>query len=330
VGVLFAPANGGAQTGSLAVSSVLSGATAATTALSGTGALPPGIATLPGALVQFGTTGVGQVAQPVTVNLTNTGTLSALTGLTLAVDTTGAGNGFGLSGNTCASTLAAGSSCTVQVTFAPTFAPKTAEALTGTLAIDSGNGGSASLALQGIAFGLTVHVVGNSSMTIVQGQTAYYTLAVTPQGASSGAIRFACGTLPANALCVFNPAQLSGLPAAVTGEVQLGIAAGAPSSALVSGLRWKRAGLLVCGLLGLPLAWRRRAWKKRYARWWLGALLCGGMVGTVSSCAGSGGSGGSGGSTHPGGGTPVGTYPVTVTATSDGVTKNVSVTLIVN
>jgi hypothetical protein len=314
--------------GSLVVSSVLSGATAATTALSGTGALPPGIATLPGALVQFGTTGVGQVAQPVTVTVTNTGTLSALTGLTLGVDAPGAGNGFGLSGNTCTSTLAAGARCTVQVTFAPTFAPKTAEALAGTLTIDSANGGSASLALQGIAFGLILNVLGNSSITIVQGQTAYYTLAVTPQGASSGAIRFACGTLPANALCVFNPSQLSGISAGVNGESQLGIAAGAPAS--VARMRWKSSGLLLCALVGLPLACRRRAWKRRYARWWLSALLCAAMVCGVTSCAGSGGSGGSGGTTHTGGGTPPGTYPVTVTATSDGVTKSVSITLVVN
>jgi hypothetical protein len=338
VGVLFAPTGGGAQLGSLTASSLLSGGTAATTELSGTGAYPPGIATSPGALVQFSTTGVGQSAQPVTVTITNSGTLSALTGLALAVDTTGTGNGFGLSENTCGTTLGAGASCTVQVRFAPAFAPKLAEALTGTLVIQSSNGGSASLALAGTAFNFTMNVVGNSSMTVVQGQTAYYPLAVTPEGASAGAIRFACGTLPANALCLFNPAQLSGLPAGVSGNVQVGISAGAPALAFDRvrdpgrhrGDGWKTAGLVLCGLVGLPLALQRKRSRRSYPHWWLGLVLCVGMVGGITSCAGSGGSGGSGGSTHGGGGTPLGSYPVTVTATSNGVSKSVSLTFIVN
>jgi len=326
VGVDFAPTSGGSQMGSMTVSSVLSGGTAATTALSGTGASPPGIVTLPAALVQFGTTGVGQMGQPVTVTVTNAGTLSALTGLTLAVDAAGAGNGFGLTANTCGSTLAARASCTVQVTFAPAFAPQSAEALTGALTIQSGNGGSASLALAGIAFGMTMNVLGSSSMTIVPGQTAYYTLAVTPRGASSGAIRFACGTLPANAICLFNPGQLMGLRAGVSGDVILGISAGAPATiAQQSGERWRTAGLLLCGLAGLPLAWRR----KRAGRW-LAWLLCIWIVCGVTSCASSGGFGDPGGAGHAGGGTPPGSYPVTVTATSDGVNESVNLTLVVN
>jgi hypothetical protein len=163
-------------------------------------------------------------------------------------------------------------------------------------------------------------------MAIVQGQTAYYTLAVTPQGASSGAIRFACGTLPANAICLFNPGQLTGLPAGVSGDVIVGISAGAPSTnAQQSVERWPAAGLFLCGLVGLPLAWKR----KRMGRW-LGLMLCVGIVCGVTSCAGSGGSGGLGGSRHLGGGTPPGSYPVTVTATSDGVNKSVNLTLVVN
>jgi len=325
-GAVFAPTSGGSQTGLMTASSALSGATAATTALSGTGALPPGILTSPPALVQFGTTGVGQAGQPVTVTVTNSGTLSGLTGLTLAMDTTAVRNGFGLTANSCGTTLAAAATCTVQVTFRPTFAPQFAEALTGALTIVSSNGGSASLALAGIAFNMTMNVAGNSSMTVVQGQTAYYTLSVTPQGANSGAIRFACGTLPANALCLFNPGQLSGLAAGVSGNVMLGIAAGTPSNAARrSGEPWREAAILFCSLAGLPLAWKR----KRAVRW-LVFMLCVGAVCGVTSCAGAGGSGGTGGSTHTGGGTPPGSYPVTVTATSNGVNKSVSLTLVVN
>jgi hypothetical protein len=166
-------------------------------------------------------------------------------------------------------------------------------------------------------------------MTVVQGQTAYYTFSVTPQGASAGTIQFACGTLPANALCVFNPAQLTGLPADVSGNVIVGIAAGAPAAAWSGGLRWRTAGLLLCGLLGLPFSRRRKTWRM-LNNLRLTLLLCAGLVCGVTSCAGSGGSGGTGGSTHSGGGTPAGSYPVIVTAASDGVSKSVKLTLVVN
>jgi hypothetical protein len=88
VGVVFAPTAGGAATGALTANSLVGG-TAGTVALSGIGALPPGIVTVPAALVQFGTTGVGQAGVPVQVTVTNPGSVSALTGLTLAIDAPG-------------------------------------------------------------------------------------------------------------------------------------------------------------------------------------------------------------------------------------------------
>jgi hypothetical protein len=200
VGVAFTPMAVGAATGSVTASSTAAKVTAVA-ALSGTGALPPGIATIPAALVQFGTTGVGQAGQAVTITLTNTGTTAALTGLALSVDAIGTGNGFGLSGNTCGTaaakgTLAAGASCTVQATFTPTLAG----AQTGTLLIARTNGGGeTSLALAGLGLDFSFAVVGPSKATVVQGQTAYYKLAVTPLGGSSGGFTFACGKLPRTA-----------------------------------------------------------------------------------------------------------------------------------
>jgi hypothetical protein len=326
VGVLFAPASGGTITGSLTASSILSGAAPATTALSGTGALPAGIATSPQALVQFGTTGVGQASQPIPVTVTNQGTVAALTGLSLAIDGTGTASGFGLSGSTCGGTLSGGASCTVNVT----FTPAKSGTLTGTLTISSGNGGNpASLQLAGIGFDFQFTVMGTNSMTVTQGQTAYYTLALTTLGGSTGAaggqFSFQCANLPTNALCVFNPAQLAVLPTNVTGNVTLGIATGGPVTTSQNRRNhWREKTLLLCGVLALPLGWRRRRSRLQILLFfvlWIGLATC------MSSCTSSGGSGGE---LHLGGGTPTGTYTITVTATADAVQHSSQVTLTVN
>jgi hypothetical protein len=308
------------------------GSIAATTALTGTGALPPGIVAAPTTLIQFGTTGLGQAAQPVQVTLTNPGTLSALSGLTLAVSATGTADGFGLSDNTCGTMLAAGASCTVNVTFIPSsYGP-----LNGTLTASSTNGGNpVSLQLSGIGFDFRLTVTGNTSVSVVQGQTAHYTLALTALGGatagSGGIFNFQCGNLPANALCVFNPPQLGVLPTNVTGNVALAIGTGAPTVVPQKIKQaWRRTGttLLVCGVLALPLRSRKR--KSRRHGVLLLVLMLAGLVGSLSSCAGSGGSTGSGGQLHLGGGTPAGSYVVLVSASANGVVHSSTVTLVVN
>jgi len=339
VGVDFAQGVVGVTTGSVTVSSVLAakaGTAAATVALSGTGALPPGIATAPGGLVQFQTTGLGQKAAPVTVTVTNTGTQSALTGLAAAVDAAGAVDGFGLEVNGCGTasapaSLAAGASCTVDVTFKPTKAGQ----VTGALVLSSSNGGApVSLALNGTGFDFLFTGIGSSSATVVRGQTAYFTLAVTPLGGVGGGVfSFGCATVPANSLCLFNPPLLG--PLRGTGNVVMGVSTAAPRAARASlsgtgGLAGTL--LLVGGVFAVPWQVRRRGgyWKGRkiWAGLWLLAIMIAGVCG-VTSCAGSG-SGGSGGQGHLSGGTPPGSYPIQVTASSGGISHTARVTLIVN
>jgi hypothetical protein len=274
--------------------------------------------------------------------VTNTGTVAAITGLALSVDANGTANGFGLSGNLCGTaatpvTLAAGGSCTVQVTFTPPL-PGT---LGGTLVLNSTNSGQSALTLAGIGVDFRFTVIGSSTGTVVQGQTAYYKMAVTPLGGTSGVttlggVTFACGKLPANALCIFNPAQLGGLKA--TGNVQLGIGTGKPKIAEMRddppfGDRLGKSALVVCAVFVLPLGW----WRRRYTRGYAGRervsrlLVLGGLlvaaVSGVSSCAGAGGSGGL---LNTSGGTPTGSYTVTVTASSAGVAHSLQVKLVVN
>jgi len=143
---------------------------------------------------------------------------------------------------------------------------------------------------------------------------------------AQGTFTFACGTLPANAICVFNPASET-LNAGVTGNVTVGISVGkAATSARLNGTAAWNLVPAACVLLLLPLGWTRRR------RVLLGCLVLAVLVGGVSSCTSSGGgSGGGGGSTGGGGSgaTPSGTYSVPVNVTSAGVQHSLTVTLIV-
>ncbi|MDX6534153.1 MAG: hypothetical protein QOF68_1897, partial [Gaiellales bacterium] len=115
IDVSFSPATTGAKSATLSVTS--NAATSGTDAvsLSGTGIAPgAGLST---ASLAFGNQAIGTAnATPHTVTLTNTG--SSLLTFTAAVEGTNAAD-FARSGGTCATTLAPGASCTVDITFTP-------------------------------------------------------------------------------------------------------------------------------------------------------------------------------------------------------------------
>jgi hypothetical protein len=344
INLLFTPTTGGPATGSVTASVPSQPSVSpATVALNGTGAFPPGFLTTPAALIQFPTTGVNQSAAPIAVTITNKGGLSAITGLTLSISTQGLANGFSLGSSSCTATLAALASCTVKINFLPTHAPSVPASLAGSLSIAASNAATpTNLALAGSAFDFSLVAIGAPTQSIVQGQTAYYTLAVTPLGSTSGAVTFTCGTLPAKALCLFNPAELNALPANLTSNIALGLSTGkATSTAQPSALsstptanrhRATHLSVRISALLGslfLALIFLRRnridSWKNFSAVLSVTALVL--TLGAITSCAGAGGTKGL---TYTGGGTPPGSYPITITATSDGITRTAHLNLTVN
>jgi hypothetical protein len=314
VGVIFQPSAVGAASGVLTVTSA-SVATPATVLLSGTGAAGAAIQVAPSTIV-FATTAPNAISSPTTVTVTNTGISASLSNLALAVTA-----GFQIVSNTCTAALGPGLSCTASVEFAPTGAG----AQTGTLSVTSSAATGASVPLSGMSLDFTFcfgnggpPCVATSSQTVAAGQTADSMLAITPLNGSGGTFTFACGTLPANALCLFNPATetLNGVNGNVTVEISTTAATGRSTAPAL----W-RILPLACGLVLLPFGWRRR----RKALLLVGLLSI--LVGGVSSCTGSGGgSGGQGGS----GGTPAGTYSIPVTAAAAGVQHSVTLTLTVD
>jgi hypothetical protein len=325
VGVIFEPTATGAVTGALNVASITI-ASQANVTLSGSGAEADAIQVTPAAIA-FATTGAGQTSSATTVTVTNTGIVTTPSNLALAVPA-----GFLLVNNTCAASLGPGISCTAGVEFAPTVAG----AQTGTLTVSSSTlPVAASVPLQGMGFDFTVTWSGSSTQSVANGQNAIYTLVLTPLNGSSGAFTFACGALPANALCTFNPATEM-LNSGVTGNVTVQVSTGSSTSAS----RLKGPGAwgvlpLVCGLLLLPLGWpaglhrwssRRRKALHGTVLLMLLAILAGGIASCATSGGGTGGGDGSGGA----GATPAGTYSVPVTVTSTGVSHSATLTLTVD
>jgi hypothetical protein len=315
-GVIFSPTLNGPYTGTLTIASP--SLTASTVIpLSGTGGTPGSVQALP-SLIDFPQTGVNLLSSPVTVTLTNSDSVNSLGSFSVAVTA-----GFRLVSTTCGSTLAAGASCAAVVEFAPLSAGAQSGSLTVTSsALPTG----AFVPLSGMGFDFTIAPSGSSSQTIANGQTADYKLLITPLNGSQGVFNFSCSSLPPYAACTFNPAS-EGIPAITTGNVVVQIATGLTTASIkpATPLTW-HALPLACGLALAPFALARR----RKALLLVALLVI--LAWGVSSCTSSGiipGGKVPGSGSGPGN-TAAGTYYVVVTATSNGVPHQATLTLIVD
>jgi uncharacterized membrane protein YgcG len=333
-GVIFSPSLNGNYTGTLTIASP-SLTASASVPLSGTGGVPGSVLAQP-SLIDFEQTGVNLLSNAVPVTLTNPSGTTNLTSLTLAVTA-----GFRLVNSNCGATLAAGASCTVGVEFMPTNAGTVSGSLTvGSSALSAG----AFVPLLGIGFDFSIAPNGSSTQTISTGQTAYYTLAITPLNGSQGVFTFKCGSLPPYTSCAFNPGS-EGILANTTGNEVVEIITGEPetSTRLARPSAWPVLPL-ACGLAMLPFATLAAVRRRRiFVRMALLAILIGGVSsctqssGGLSTSFGSGTTspGGGSGSSSPGGGggsgtTPPATYTIPVTALSNGVAHLVTLTLTVD
>ncbi|WP_432839241.1 choice-of-anchor D domain-containing protein [Dactylosporangium sp. CA-092794] len=152
VSVTFRPTANGSRTGNLTITA--SGITN-TVPLSGTGVAPgPIVNANPGSL-SFGGTVVGSSAAAQTVTLTNSGTTgAAVSGIAASGDFTQT--------NTCGSSIAAGASCTVSVTFRPTASGTRTGSLTVT---SNANNSPAVVGLSGSGIGTDTNIALNKPVT---------------------------------------------------------------------------------------------------------------------------------------------------------------------
>ncbi len=292
-------------------------------ALSGVGTAPPGVSLSPFGVLVFPATGVTATSAPQTVTLSNK------QGVALAISAIAVAGDFAVppATNTCGSNLAAEAACTFQVVFAPTESGLR----TGSISLTNDAPGSPeTIALQGTGIDFSLDADGAVSASVASGTSAVYPLLLRADPATPGNAVLSCTGTPANTTCFITP---SAPPLSGTTVITVTLATGvATSSKLIGTNRILYAGLvlpllLVCSCFSTSL------WRGRSGGFTDPALLVVFGLLFVAGCGagrvippppGGTGPGGSTGAT-----TPSGTYPITVSASSAGLTRSVGLTLVV-
>lgn len=224
--VVFVPTTDGQRNGFITLSDTAHGS-AATTLLYGTGQGIANVIVAPSTLA-FGNVGVGSVSSVQTVQISNPGTaVLTMNGQSISGDAS-----FHVVSNSCGTTLAAGASCTVAITFAPVVSGTHAGTLTLTDALGahtvtlSGNGqGQAVVGLSATAvdFG-TVPLGQSASQTITASNTGNASIGLVAPVAT-GDFRVTattCGTsIAAGDSCTITIAFVPAVDGARTGSMTL-------------------------------------------------------------------------------------------------------------
>ncbi len=142
---------------------------------------------------------VGTNSAPQTLSLKNNGNSTAqILGISLP-------SSFNQT-NTCRTSLAPGSTCTISVT----FAPASGGTISGTLEITTDALPSAltiSLSGTGEDYSLTPASGSNTTATVAAGQTAVFDLVLSSAGGLTGTANLSCTRAPANAVCSVSPSS---------------------------------------------------------------------------------------------------------------------------
>jgi hypothetical protein len=282
--------------------------------LSGTGVAPPGVSLSPVGGLAFAATPLGSTAASQTMTLTNNG------GLPLALSGVFATGDFALvtGANPCGATLAVGTSCAVNVAFTPTAGGTRTGSLTVT---DNAAGSPQTLALSGVGIDFSLTSSGTSSVSVPSGSQAVFLLLLSSAANVPGTASLTCSGAPAHTSCSVSPASgVLGGTTVVTVSIATGVAElHAPT------MPWDRpSGIWMVSLLPLGLLALRR---RRIAR--LGCVLC--VLAVLSGCGAARLIPATTVPLNLPAGTPTasGSYAITVSATSAGLTRSAGLTLVV-
>jgi Abnormal spindle-like microcephaly-assoc'd, ASPM-SPD-2-Hydin len=313
ISVTFKPTASGTRTGALSLTDNAAGSPQSVS-LAGTGtATSAPVVTLSSSSLTFASQTVGTTSAAQTVTLSNTGNAS------LSLTSVAASGDFAET-NTCGSSVAAGANCTVSVTFKPTASGTRTGALSLT---DNATGSPQSVSLTGTGssgagdFSLSASP---SSGTVTAGQSATFTLDVTPLGGFNQAVNLACNGAPQAGSCTVSRSSvtLNGSSASTATITVTTTAHSVLGPQPGTGTRWIFPTLLermeltkMLGLMAtLAILLTLLLGKRRPARLALGfAMLF--LVVLGSGCAGLV----KGSSAQPTG-TPAGNYTLTVTGSS--------------
>lgn len=246
-------------------------------------------------------------------------TLSNIGGASLSITSiavTGTNGGDFSESNNCGATLASQAFCTISVTFKPTAAGSRSATLTVT---DSSPASPETASLSGTGQDFTFAV--SAPQTISPGGTATFQLTVTPEDNFAQLITFTCQNSIAHSTCSVSPTSTTPSSAnPVTVDLMItttGPAAGAVPLTLPRGhlrlLALALPQIAVLALLVLFVAQRGKPARPHYVMLATLALALICVASGIAGCAGS--------TSSPY--TPAGSYTVTVTATSGGLSHSV-------
>ena len=215
ISVDYVPRSTGAGSGVLSITDVNR---TQTVSLSGSGLAPAGVSLTPLGL-SFGNTGLGHVSAQLIVTLTNNG------GSLLTIGSATVSGDYVLGSNSCASTLPAGGSCTLAISFAPTGTGLR----TGTLTVtDSAATSPQTIPFSGTGVDFSFVASGSTTQTASgNGATVGYAVLLTPASGITGSAAITCTGAPANVTCIVTPVAVDlSVPAAqlITVTVTTGIA----------------------------------------------------------------------------------------------------------
>lgn len=227
----------------------------------------------------------------------------------------------------CSTSLTPGATCNLDLQFRPTATGNR----TGTLTVNDNAAGSPhSVALtgNGTDFSISAASGASTSATVKAGQTATYVLNFAPTSGFSGTLTLTCSGAPSRAFCIVSPSALpmNGILSATT---TVTVTTTAPSlapplqppwpSPPVGSPVWMRALLWLLALMLLTILVEQRPRRQRVG--FAFACLC--LCAVMSAACGGGGS------TVRQPGTPPGTYPLTISASSNGAIRTFALTLTV-
>jgi hypothetical protein len=183
-------------------------AASTSTAVTLTGTAAP-VAAVSSSALTFAALVVKSTSNPQAVTLSNTGnTALSVAGIAISGD-------FAQTNN-CGTSVAAGGSCTINVTFSPTAAGSRTGTLTITDNNDNSTGSTQTVALTGTGMDFTL-TTSTSAVSVSQGQSATYTVSVGAVGGFSQAVALTCTDPASESACTISPSsQTPGSNATVT------------------------------------------------------------------------------------------------------------------
>jgi hypothetical protein len=207
----------------------------------------------------------------------------------------------------------------MQVVFAPTTAGTRAGSV---VVVDSAAGSPHTVAMSGIGVDFALAANGPVTQTIAAGGSATYALLLTGQAGLPGTAAMSCTGAPANSTCTVTPTGPT-----IAGTTLLTVTIATNSAGvempLPPGGRGREMWFALMLPVGLVLVGRARLRPTVAVLVICGAMGLGGCAASRLVPATSVSAGGGGGAT------PKGTYTVTVSGASAGLTRSVGLTLVV-